>query len=100
MNIKQEFADDVSRVNRYEELVEDQVNDDIKKLKKRNFIINNEKTEKYKVSKNSNSEWRKCKYLGTLLGTREDINRRKQLSMASYIKYKNILETKKNIFES
>ena len=47
LNIKQGFADDVSRINRYEDLVEDQVNNDIKKLKKRNFIINNEKTEKY-----------------------------------------------------
>ena len=45
LNIKQEFADDVTRVNRYEELADAQVNKDIQKLKKRNFIINHDKTE-------------------------------------------------------
>jgi len=95
INIKQEFADDISRLNRYEEVVEELIKKDTEKLESRSFIINPEKTEKYKISKNSTDEWRKCKYLGSLLGTEEDINRRKQLSMVAYNKYRNILESKK-----
>jgi len=59
------------------------------------LIINKEKTEKYNISKNSTDDWKKCKYLGSLLGTEEDINRRKQLSMAAYNTYKKILESRK-----
>ena len=60
INIKQEFADDISRLNRYEEVVEELVKEDTEKLESRSFIINPEKTEKYKISKNSTDEWRKC----------------------------------------
>jgi len=95
ISIHQEFADDISRLNRYKDVVDEQINDDIEKLKKRNFIINKEKTEEYNISKKSTDEWKKCKYLGSLLGTEEDINRRKQLSMAAYNTYKKILESRK-----
>src|SRR5437867_7832647 len=61
----------------------------------RNFIINQEKTEKYKINIDSDESWKKIKYLGSLLGTKEDIIRRKQLAMMSYNKCKNILESNK-----
>ena len=95
INIKQEFADDISRLNRYEEIVEELIKEDTEQLERRNFIINPDKTEKFKISINSDEKWKKCKYLGSLLGTDEDISRRKQLAMVSYNKYKNILESKK-----
>ena len=78
LDIKLEFADDISRLNWHKDLVDEQVNRDIEKLSKRNFIINHEKTEKHQISKHSRDEWKKCKYLGSMLGNTEDINRRKQ----------------------
>jgi len=95
LEINLQFADDLSRINRYKELADEQIKNDIDKLTKRNFIINEEKTEKYQISKHSSEEWKKCKYLGSMLGNREDINRRKQLAMASYIKYKDTLQSNK-----
>src|SRR3989442_7212307 len=90
-----EFADDLSRLNRYEEIVDNLLQEDSEKLHIRNFIINQEKTEKYKINTDSDDSWKKVKYLGSLLGTKEDITRRKQLAMMSYNKYKNILESNK-----
>src|SRR3989442_6960161 len=66
INLNQEFADDISRLSRYEEIVDELIKQDTELLEKRNFIINPEKTEKYKISRNSDSDWRKCKYLGSL----------------------------------
>ena len=48
-------------------------------LKKRNLKINPEKTEKYRITRNGDTEWKQCKYVGSLLGTNEDINRRTSL---------------------
>ena len=92
VNLHLEFADDLSRLNSYEDIVDTLLQEDSEKLQKRHFIINQEKTEKYKINTNSDESWKKIKYLGSLLGTKEDIIRRKQLAMMSYNKYKNILE--------
>ena len=46
-------------------------------LEEYNLIINQDKTEMYKISRKSDEELKKCKYLGSMLGTEEDINRRK-----------------------
>ncbi len=44
----------------------------------------------------SNDEsWKHCKYLGSNLGTEEDIQRRKALAIATYNKMKHIIENKK-----
>ena len=51
------------------------------KLKSRDLIINESKTEEYSISKTSNPEWKKCKILGTILDTEKDINRRKILAI-------------------
>ena len=65
------------------------------KLRKRNLTINEEKTEQYKVSRESPTEWKKCKYLGSLLDTEEDINRRKGLTIGTYNQLKQFLQSRK-----
>ena len=53
-------------------------------LKKRQLFCNKAKDEEYEVNhKNRNGTWKKCKYLGTLLETTEDIKRRKSLAIES-----------------
>ena len=41
-----------------------------------------------------NQIWKRCKYFDSLLGTEEDIKRRKAVAIAIYSKLKNILENK------
>ena len=59
-------------------------------LEARNLIVNNEKTEEYTVKKDGNSEWKKCKYLGTKIATEEDIKRRKGLASRAMDRIKHI----------
>ena len=63
------------------------------KLKKRNLNVNIEKTEQYSIRRNGDDTWRKCKYLGSLLDTTEDISRRKGLAIQASNKLKHILES-------
>ena len=65
------------------------------KLKDNNSGVNTDKTEKQHVSgKNKDVHWKKSKYLGSLLGTEEDIKRRMGLAI-SYNKFKDVLESNK-----
>ena len=52
----------------------------------KNLIVNADKTEEYTISRKSNKEWKKCKFLGSLLGNQEDITRRKQLANVAFAK--------------
>ena len=94
--VDQQYADDISWVANNKCKI-DTIKDKIpQKLKERNLKVNQSKTEQYEIKRNGNDEsWRKCKYLGTLLDTAEDISRRKQLSMMAYNKLKFILDSKK-----
>ena len=58
------------------------------------MIVNEDKTEEYTISRTTDTEWKKCKYLGSLLGNKEDITRRKQLACAAFNKNKKSLCSK------
>ena len=45
-------------------------------LAKRNLVINESKTEDYEITRQGNEKWKKCKLLGSLLNTENNINRR------------------------
>ena len=47
------------------------------KLKQENLHINQSKTEKYHIKNGGDESLKKCKYVGSLLGTTGDIERRK-----------------------
>ena len=64
-------------------------------LEEYNMIINQDKTEMYKISRKSDEEWKKCKYLGSMLGTEEDINRRRSLLLDDFKTMENILRSTK-----
>jgi hypothetical protein len=49
-------------------------------LKHRGLQINDSKTEEYKINRRT-GDWKKCKFLGTILDTDEDIKRRKILAI-------------------
>ena len=67
----------------------------IPKLTARGLQINENKTEEYHIAKDGTSEWKKCKILGSLLDTEQDIHRRKLLAHNSMQKLKYIYTNNK-----
>ena len=53
-------------------------------LLEQGLFINKSKTEKYHISRTSDTKWRSCKYLGSLLRKEEDIKGRKGLACGTY----------------
>ena len=45
-------------------------------LKGKNLQLNESKMEEYEIKRGGEEKWKKCKYLGSLLDTEEDIQRR------------------------
>ena len=62
-------------------------------LKERNLFVNESKTEKYTISRNSH-EWKDCKLVGSKLETVNDIENRIKLVNYSYSTLKPILSEK------
>ena len=94
--INQEYADDISEITsnadkiKYLKMTLPQL------LAKRNLIINETKTEEYKISRvNCDDKWKKCKLLGSILDTNNDIKRRKGLSLDAVQKIKYMFNNKK-----
>ena len=63
-------------------------------LSEEGLFINKSKTEKYHISKCSDTKWKSSKYLGSLIGTEEDIKRRKGLTHVYYHALESILKNK------
>ena len=89
--IAQQYADDTSWIT-----TEKHIKDNIKKevptvLRAKNLLVNEDKTEEFTVSREGDTEWKKCRFLGSLLGNEEDIKRRKQLACAAFHKNKTSL---------
>ena len=74
----------------------ERVRDEIpEKLKDRNLLINQEKTDEYTIEKDGDQHWRKCKNLRTMLDTTEDIKRRKRMANEAMQKIKHITKDKR-----
>ena len=80
INIDPKYADDItfirsdrSKMNQIKRMMPET-------LLEQGRFINKSKTEKYHISRTSDTQWRSCKYLGSLLGTEEDVMRRKGLA--------------------
>jgi len=94
--VDQQYADDIGWASTGIHILE-QIEKDIPKvLKERNLNINDTKTEKFVVNSSvQNTNWRECKYVGSLLGTNEDIKRRTELTNIAYSSLKTIFNSKK-----
>ena len=88
--IEQQYADDTSWATTNNNVITEIKQTIPTILTNRNLIVNQDKTEEYTISRNSNTDWRKCRYLGSLLGNSEDIARRKQLACSAFSKNKKI----------
>ena len=94
--ISQQYADDVSWIAINSEEEHKYIKEETPaKLEKFNLNVNVSKTEEIKVNRNRNEEYKNCKYLGSKLGTEEDVKHRKQLAIATYNKLRHLLKDQK-----
>ena len=92
--IDQQYADDTSWVTTNKTIITEIKQTIPTILTNKNLIVNQDKTEEYTISRNSDTDWRQCRYLGSLLGNSEDIAKRKQLACAAFSKNKKSLCSK------
>ncbi len=95
ITIDQQYADDVGWITNRQYISQAIKKTAPKKLKKRNLQVNETKTETYTVKRVGPDDWKKCKYLGSLLDSAEDIKRRKQLARSPFIHHKHTLTSSK-----
>jgi len=94
-HINQQYADDIGWISTAKHKIDKTKKNVPEKLKPRNLQVNETKTEQHVIKRKGKETWKKCKYLGSLLDTIEDIKRRKQLANIAFIQYKPILTNKK-----
>ena len=95
VEINPKYADDISfirtdssKINQIERLLPNM-------LKEENLTINENKTEKFKASlRGEDNNWKKCRYLGTMLDTEEDFKRRKNLSLTTFNTLENVFHSR------
>ena len=92
--LDQQYADDIGWASTQSSIIRHIETEIPSLLNDRNLNINASKTEKYTVSRNSTDDWQNCKYIGSLLGTEADIERRKQLTNFAYHKLKSVFKSK------
>ena len=94
--IRPKYSDDIGwAAANSKERMEAEKTETLPKLTNRGLRINETKTETFTISRESNNDWKKCKILGSLLDTTEDIKRRKQLANNAMRKLEHIFTNKK-----
>ena len=86
-----EYADDMSHISSDMRNIEYAKKTPSSELSLWDLIMNEEKTKEFTIKRNGEETWKKCKLLGTLLDTEEDITRRKVITM-------NVVTLMKEIF--
>ena len=86
-----EYADDMSHISSDMRNIEYAKKTLSSELSLWDLIMNEEKTKEFTIKRNGEETWKKCKLLGTLLDTEEDITRRKVITM-------NVVNLMKEIF--
>ena len=92
--LDQQYADDIGWASTGNNVLEEIEIKATEKLAERNLKINNTKTEKFSISRNGDDSWLKCKYVGSLLGTNEDINRRIGITNSAFNTLSNIFNSR------
>ncbi len=83
--IDQQYSDDIVWISTSKYKTNRLKKETPQMFKRRNQQINGPKTEDYNMERGGDESWKKCKYVGSLIDTEQDIKQRKQLSMVSYI---------------
>ena len=95
LNIACQYADDmvnVTSIKGQKEIIKREMTE---QLESYNLHVNETKTEEYEITPKGGEEWKNCKFLGTLLDTSKDIQRRKGLAIAAYKQQEKIFNSNK-----
>lgn len=102
-----QYADDISIITDNYDIIEKAKTELPSTLGRRGLKMNAAKTEEFKISRGGEEHWKTCKFLGSLLDTKEDLKRRKMLAfeaiktMNKYFKNKKLsVSTKCKIFDT
>ena len=97
LDINLQYADDISWISNADHKIEDVKKRIPNQLESFNLHVNETKTEEHRIKRGGNDNWKKCKYLGTLLDTNSDISRRKCLAILAFNKLKIAFNSKLTI---
>ena len=90
------YADDITWITNNRNNLESIKTEVTQSLNNRNLKVNAAKTEQYSISRaNQGNDWKKCKILGSLLDTEEDIKRRKILALGAIKNFKHVFQSSK-----
>ena len=93
------YADDITYISTDKQYINNITESVPKQLKHFNLQINLSKTEEYQIPDDpttpAKQSWKKCKLLGTLLDSVENIKRRKALALDTITAHKHIYKSKK-----
>ena len=92
--IDQQYADDIGFISNYKYIIGKALKNIAPILEERSLTINGGKTIQHTINRTQKNDWKKCKYLGTLLDTETDIERRKNLTYIAFNKYTQTLTCK------
>ena len=94
VKIDPKYADDITYVRSAYHKINRKKRTIPSTLEKENLYINNEKTEEFTASR-ENSSWKKCKLLGSILDTENDLNRRMILAIETSKQLNYIFKSRK-----
>ena len=95
IDIDLQYADDISKITSNYSSIQKLHYELPTTLIKRDLQINTTKTENFHISrKNCDHLWKKCKYLGTILNTENDLVRRKTLAITAANSLTHIFQSK------
>ena len=89
--IDQQYADDIGFISNNKNIINKAMKNIAPILEERNLTINEKKTIQHTINRTQKNDWKKCKYIGTLLDTETDIERCKNLTYIAFNKYRQTL---------
>ena len=90
--IDQQYADDFGFISNNKDIIDKAMKNIAPILEERNLTMNEKKKKiQHTINRTHKNYWKKCRYLGTLLYTETDIERRKNLTYIAFNKYRQIL---------
>ena len=89
--IDQQYADDIGFISNNKDIINKAMKTITPILEERNLTINEKKTIQHTINRTHKNDWKKCKYLGTLLDTETDIEQCKNLTYIAFNNYRQTL---------
>ena len=86
--IDQQYADEIGFISNNENIIDKATKNIAQIFEERSLTINEKKTIQHTINRTQKNDWKKCKYLGTLLDTETDIEQCEDLTYIALNKYR------------